>query len=34
VCAQGELHMEIIKDRLFNHYKAKATMGDLEIAYR
>jgi elongation factor G len=34
LCAQGELHMEIIRDRLFNHYKAKASMGDLEIAYR
>lgn len=34
VCAQGELHMEIIKDRLFNHYKAKASLGELEIAYR
>jgi hypothetical protein len=26
--------MEIVRDRLLNHYKAKAAMGDLEIAYR
>ena len=30
----GEFHLEIAKDRLINHHKAKASMGKLEIAYR
>lgn len=30
----GELHLEIAKDRLVNDFKAKATMGAIEIGYR
>ncbi|KAA8569886.1 hypothetical protein EYC84_002229 [Monilinia fructicola] len=30
----GELHLEIAKDRLVNDFKAKATMGNIEIGYR
>ena len=30
----GELHLEIARDRLVNDFKAKATMGDIEISYR
>lgn len=30
----GELHLEIAKDRLVNDFKAKATMGSIEIGYR
>lgn len=34
ISGMGELHMEIVKDRILNHYKAKAIFGDLYIAYR
>ncbi|KAF9891004.1 Ribosome-releasing factor 2, mitochondrial [Aspergillus nanangensis] len=30
----GELHLEIARDRLLNEFKAKATMGRIEIGYR
>jgi len=30
----GELHLEIARDRLVNDFKAKATMGNIEISYR
>ena len=30
----GELHLEIAKDRLIRDFKAKATMGNIEIGYR
>ena len=30
----GELHLEITRDRLVNDFKAKATMGNIEISYR
>lgn len=30
----GELHLEIARDRLVNDFKAKATMGRIEIGYR
>lgn len=30
----GELHLEILKHRLFNYYKAKATTGPIQIAYK
>ncbi|KAL2065519.1 hypothetical protein VTL71DRAFT_3189 [Oculimacula yallundae] len=30
----GELHLEIARDRLVNDFKAKATMGTIEISYR
>ncbi|KAJ8067934.1 hypothetical protein OCU04_003516 [Sclerotinia nivalis] len=30
----GELHLEIARDRLVNDFKAKATMGNIEIGYR
>ncbi|CCU77819.1 elongation factor G [Blumeria hordei DH14] len=30
----GDLHLEIAQDRLINEYKAKATMGKIEISYR
>lgn len=30
----GELHLEIARDRLVNDFKAKATMGKIEISYR
>jgi elongation factor G len=30
----GELHLEIAKDRLVNDFKAKASMGNIEIGYR
>jgi elongation factor G len=30
----GELHLEIARDRLVNDFKAKATMGSIEISYR
>ncbi len=30
----GELHLEIIKDRILNHYKVKADMGKVCISYR
>jgi len=34
ICGQGELHLEIVKDRILNHYKAKAIFGETFIAYR
>eukprot|EP01127_Copromyxa_protea_P016767 TRINITY_DN5050_c0_g1_i1.p1 TRINITY_DN5050_c0_g1~~TRINITY_DN5050_c0_g1_i1.p1 ORF type:complete len:684 (-),score=149.11 TRINITY_DN5050_c0_g1_i1:18-2069(-) len=34
ISGMGELHMETVKHRILNHYKAKAIMGDLYIAYR
>ncbi|MDI1492335.1 MAG: Ribosome-releasing factor 2, mitochondrial [Ramalina farinacea] len=30
----GEFHLEIARDRLINDFKAKASMGKIEIAYR
>ncbi|OJD23478.1 translation elongation factor G [Blastomyces percursus] len=30
----GELHLEIARDRLVNDFKAKVTMGQIEIGYR
>ncbi|POS83333.1 hypothetical protein EPUL_004818, partial [Erysiphe pulchra] len=30
----GELHLEIARDRLINDFKAKASMGNVEISYR
>lgn len=30
----GELHLEIARDRLVNDFKAKASMGNIEIGYR
>ncbi len=30
----GELHLDIIRDRLLNHYKVKANMGKVSISYR
>lgn len=30
----GELHLEIARDRLVNDFKAKVTMGNIEISYR
>lgn len=30
----GELHLDIIRDRLVNHYKVKANMGKISISYR
>ena len=30
----GELHMEIIKERLLNHYKVDAWIGKMQISYR
>lgn len=30
----GELHLEIARNRLVDDFKAKATMGDIEIGYR
>jgi elongation factor G len=30
----GELHLEIARDRLVNDFKAKASMGSIEISYR
>lgn len=30
----GELHLEIARDRLVNDFKAKATMGNIDISYR
>lgn len=34
LCGMGELHLEILRDRLFTYYKAKATTGDIQIAYK
>lgn len=30
----GELHLEILKDRLLNHYKCNASIGNIQIAYK
>lgn len=30
----GELHLEILQDRILNHYKADAQFGPIYIAYR
>uniref|UniRef100_A0A6B2KYN1 Tr-type G domain-containing protein n=1 Tax=Arcella intermedia TaxID=1963864 RepID=A0A6B2KYN1_9EUKA len=30
----GELHLEIVQDRLLNHYKVKADIGKIYLAYR
>ena len=30
----GELHLEIVQDRILNHYKVKANFGTIFIAYR
>eukprot|EP01100_Stratorugosa_tubuloviscum_P009281 TRINITY_DN3885_c0_g1_i1.p1 TRINITY_DN3885_c0_g1~~TRINITY_DN3885_c0_g1_i1.p1 ORF type:complete len:780 (-),score=358.52 TRINITY_DN3885_c0_g1_i1:80-2383(-) len=34
VSGMGELHLEVIKDRLLTHYKVNARMGKIQIAYR
>lgn len=34
ISGMGELHLEIAKDRLLNHYKVPATMGKVQISYR
>ena len=34
VKGMGELHLEIIKDRLLNHFKVNADMGKVRISYR
>lgn len=34
LCGMGELHLEILRDRLFSYYKAKASTGDIQIAYK
>lgn len=34
LCGMGELHLEILKDRLFTYYKVKAATGDIQIAYK
>ncbi len=34
VQGMGELHLEIIKNRIFNEYKLKAYFGPLNIAYK
>jgi elongation factor G len=33
VSGMGELHLEIIKDRLLNHYGVKASMGKISILF-
>lgn len=30
----GELHLEIVKDRIFTKYKVEADIGPLQIAYK
>ncbi|KAI8351183.1 P-loop containing nucleoside triphosphate hydrolase protein [Blakeslea trispora] len=34
VSGMGELHLEIVKDRLLNDFKVKADMGKIRISYR
>ncbi|KAA8647654.1 hypothetical protein EYZ11_004799 [Aspergillus tanneri] len=34
ISGMGELHLEIARDRLLNDFKAKASMGRIEIGYR
>lgn len=34
LAGMGELHLEIARDRLLTDFKAKATMGQIEIGYR
>jgi elongation factor G len=34
VSGMGELHLEIVKDRLINDFKVKADMGKMRISYR
>ncbi|KAI8092398.1 P-loop containing nucleoside triphosphate hydrolase protein [Gilbertella persicaria] len=34
VSGMGELHLEIVKDRLLNDFKVKADMGKMRISYR
>lgn len=34
VSGMGELHLEIIQDRILKHYNVSATMGKVNIAYR
>ncbi|KAI9655867.1 MAG: Ribosome-releasing factor 2, mitochondrial [Trizodia sp. TS-e1964] len=34
LCGMGELHLEIARDRLLKDFKAKASMGKIEISYR
>jgi elongation factor G len=34
ISGMGELHLEIARDRLVKDFKAKATMGNIEISYR
>ncbi|KAG0191572.1 Ribosome-releasing factor 2, mitochondrial [Apophysomyces sp. BC1034] len=34
VSGMGELHLEIVKDRLLNDFKCKAEMGKMRISYR
>lgn len=34
ISGMGELHMEIIKDRLLNHYSVGALFGKMQVSYR
>lgn len=34
ISGMGELHLEIVKDRLLNEFKCKADMGKMRISYR
>jgi len=34
MCGMGELHLEILIDRLKTHYKVPFTTGPISIAYR
>ncbi len=34
ISGMGELHLEIARDRLVNDFKAKASMGKIEVGYR
>lgn len=34
ISGMGELHMEIIKDRLLNHYQVAAFFGKMQVSYR
>ncbi|KAI8576971.1 hypothetical protein K450DRAFT_254476 [Umbelopsis ramanniana AG] len=34
ISGMGELHLEIVKDRLLNEFKCKAEMGKMRISYR
>ena len=34
ISGMGELHLEILKDRLLNHYNVEATVGKMRVSYR